>query len=176
MNASFGWSRIVRLTLNFGSLALLIGTTPFLQAQSQEEPVPDVVEPSPTPPPRQYISPFSGLPLPAYSYTNRNAQAAPFSQSRSLTVDPFSRTPLPTATNPPPPVPAETILEVISPSILEMPPGASLQRVTRAAAVIHATATPPADVPRASVPARRPVEYPGADRYEFPPGATLRRK
>ncbi len=121
--------------------------------------------PAPTPPRKQYIDPFSRMPLPDYSYTNRLPVPTRW---RTLAVDPFSRTPLPPLVAPAPPKPPveeESEPEFIPPIRVELPPGATVSRGSAPKA------------PRAFRGTLRPWEYAFSDdRWDFPPGATLRRR
>ena len=121
---------------------------------------------SPAPPRKQYIDPFSGMPLPEYSYTNSLPVPARW---RTLTVDPFSRMPLPpivAPVTPKPPVVSENEPEFTPPIQVELPPGAYVAR------------TSPASVARAIHEALRPwsIATSEEDRWDFPPGAVLKRR
>src|SRR5262245_10645327 len=92
--------------LLLGSLFLLTLLARADEAENPTDEQPATEAPAtaetPAPPRKQYIDPFSGMPLPEYSYTN--SLPVP-TRWRTLTVDPFSRTPLPTLVAPAPPKP-----------------------------------------------------------------------
>jgi hypothetical protein len=121
---------------------------------------------SPAPPRKQYIDPFSGMPLPDYSYTNNLPVPTRW---RTLTVDPFSRTPLPTSVAPAPPKPKvaeESEPEFIPPIRVELPPGSSVAR----------SSPPPVTRSRYGAPRLWELAFSETDHWDFPPGTVLRRK
>jgi hypothetical protein len=129
-----------------------------------ESPAPATPE-SPAPARKQYIDPFSGMPLPEYSYTN--SLPVP-TRWRTLTVDPFSGTPLPAIVAPVTPKPVvvpESEPEFIPPIWVELPPGAYVAR----------SSTRPIPSAIRIAPRLWEMVFSETDRWDFPPGAVLRR-
>jgi hypothetical protein len=167
MKSSFGRSRI-----NWLWFGLLLGLSASLSTSNAQ--TTNDVQVAPEAPAvsqgRQFVSPFSGVPLRAYAVTNFDASGAGIVGVGGLYLDPFSRTPLGIAKPLPKAVGPERMPERILPIIVELPPGASISRV------ILATESSVAAGPVGFSPVKVPLIFAESTRFDFPPAARVRRE
>jgi len=122
--------------------------------------------PPAAPPPKQFISPFSGVPLTEYSdslYTNN--LPVPPSFNPVLIVDPFSHTLLAYREKAAvlPSIPGETVAEMFPPQNVDLPPGASVRKIASKPVLVGIKSAPPFLKSQA----------PELINYDFPPGSVL---
>ena len=158
--------RIGHLVVGFLSLVGLVTSLGLAESGPEVSEVPPAA-----PPPKQFISPFSGVPLTEYSdslYTNN--LPVPPSFRPVLIVDPFSHTPLAYREkgSVTPSLPGETVAEMFPPPKVDLPPGASVRQIR----------PKPVPVPAAleSAPFFFASETLELVTYDFPPGSVLPRR
>jgi hypothetical protein len=149
--------------------ALILITASVVLGQETNTPSPEAAA-EPAPPARKFISPFSGVAAPSYSYTNpyNLTNVPPSSIVRStLLHDPFSGTTMnPDAA----PVPSQELptWEPPSPPVFNYPPGTILRPASAIAPALQSTNAAVVIVPDLSV-------VPDLTYFNLPPGATIRR-
>ena len=154
---------LIGLVFTAGSIVL---------AQETNAPSSETVAAPIAPPPRQYISPFSGVASSAYSYTSTNIPSASVFRS-TLVHDPFSQTLVNSDVATATPTLQLPTWEPLPPPFFDLPPGAFLRRPSAQAGVnVQPPNAAPAAIP---VPVPDLSVVPDLTYYNFPPGAALRR-